>query len=245
MDSTPGRSAPAAQPPSTLSRVLNVVRVQYVNTYIFVWVPLMVLGGSLVISLAIYAMIGADEPMYGGGGQAPLWYFLVAGIQAMTLTFPFSQALSLTRREFFLGTMLAAALSAAGMALVYVLLGLLEQATDGYGIHGYVTYLPWVWESGWASAAVLVFALVMFFFVIGFWFATLYRQFGTVVLTTLLIGLAVLLVAAAFVITRMEAWGDVVSWVAQLGPFGAAGVIGATTVVLGIGSLLSLRRATP
>ena len=55
-------------------------------------------------------------PKYGGGAQAPLWYFDVVGIQALTLTFPFSQAMSVTRREFFLGTLLTAAFTSSILA---------------------------------------------------------------------------------------------------------------------------------
>ncbi|GAA2103923.1 MULTISPECIES: hypothetical protein [Brevibacterium] len=238
-------SASAAHAPTTLSRVLGVVRLQYLNSYIFVWVPLIVLSGAIVISLAVYWMIGSDEPMYGGGSQAALWYFLVVGVQAMTLTFPFSQAMSLARREFFLGTLLASALAAAGLAAVYVLLGLLERATDGYGINGYIAYLPWIWQSGWASGAALVFVMVMLFFIVGFWFSTLYRSLGTTVLTLVIIGLALCLLVVVFAITRLEAWPEVVSWVAQLGPLSAAGVLGLLVVVLGAGSWLTLRRSVP
>ena len=83
-----------------------------------------------MLALAIYAMLanaGVDGPKYGGGAQAPLWYFLVVGIQALTLTFPFSQAMSVTRREFYLGTLLTAALTSAILAGIFVVGGFIEQ----------------------------------------------------------------------------------------------------------------------
>ena len=70
----------------------------------YIWIPLIILVGALVLTLAIYAILagnGAPGPFYGGGSQAPLWYFLIVGIQALTFTFPFSQAMSVTRREFY------------------------------------------------------------------------------------------------------------------------------------------------
>ena len=57
-----------------MNRTVNVVRMQLINRQTYIWVPLMVLGGALLITLAIYAIIhnaGADGPMYGGGAQAP------------------------------------------------------------------------------------------------------------------------------------------------------------------------------
>ncbi len=91
-------------------------------------------------------------PFYGGGQQAPIWYFGVVGIQALTLTFPFSQAMSVTRWEFYLGTLLTAALTSAILAVIAVVGGLIEQATDGWGINGWFFALPWVWAYGAASA---------------------------------------------------------------------------------------------
>mgnify|MGYP006870045490 FL=1 len=121
-----------------MSRTLNVVRMQLANRETFVWVPLLILGSSFVISLIIWGIIaagGVTTNMYGGGAQAPLWYFIAVGVQALTLTFPFSQALSVTRREFFLGTMLTAALTAGILALIFVVGGLIEIATNLSLIH--------------------------------------------------------------------------------------------------------------
>ncbi|GAA4513359.1 hypothetical protein [Brevibacterium yomogidense] len=228
---------------ATGTRILHVVRLQFINRYTFLWVPLLITGAAVLISLAIYAMVGSDDPMYGGAGQAPLWYYLAMGVQAMSLTFPFSQAMSITRREFFLGTALAAAVSSTALAGFYVLLGIVEQATDGYGLNGYISLLPWVWSSGWAGAAALVFMLTMFFFFAGFWAATLYRRSGTMAVTLALVGLAVVLLAVVFGITRMEAWPRVLETFGTMGPFGAAGILACAALVAAAGSWLTLRRA--
>ena len=88
------------------NRTLSVVRMQLINKQTYIWIPLIILGGAFVLAMAIYAILagsGVPGPFYGGGAQAPLWYFGIVGIQALTLTFPFSQAMSVTRREFYLG----------------------------------------------------------------------------------------------------------------------------------------------
>jgi hypothetical protein len=66
---------------------------------------------------------------------------------SLSYTFPFSQALSITRREFF-GTMLAAVGTALILGAVFVGGGALEQVTTGWGVNGYFFYLDWVWRSG-------------------------------------------------------------------------------------------------
>ena len=104
-----------------MNRTLNVVRLQFVNKQTFLWIPLIVLVGAFVIALLVFSLIPADGPMYSGAAQAPLWYFAIIGSQALTLTFPFAQAMSLTRREFYLGSLAAAAISAAAMATVFTM----------------------------------------------------------------------------------------------------------------------------
>jgi hypothetical protein len=183
--------------------------------------------------------------MYGGAVQAPLWYFVGAGVQAMGLTFPFAQALTATRREFFLGTALAALLAASGLSLVVVLLGYLEQATNGYGVNGYISRLPWLWEQGGAVAGLLYLSFTLLVFFVGFWMATLYRRGGALVVTLAAIGLGVLVVGTLFVITRFELWGDVVRVFAEAGPLGVTGVLCVLVALAALAGWLTLRRSTP
>ncbi len=237
------RSVPS--PTAPRHRTLNVVRLQFINTQTFVWIPVLVLGGAWVVTMLIYWIIqgaGADGVTIGGGSQAPLWYFLVVGTQAMTMTFPFSQAMSLTRREFYLGSVVAAAVSGLGMAVVFVLLGLLEQATGGYGINGYFAYIDWVWEAGPLAAGLTYFVLTMLFFIIGFWFATLYKRFGTARLVLVMIGLGLLLVGLVALVTWRSAWPAVGVWILDSGSLGLTLWAILLCVLLAAGSYLTLRR---
>jgi hypothetical protein len=231
-----------------MNRTLNVVRMQLINRQTYLWVPLLVLGGSFAISLAIYAILssaGIDVPKYGGGMQAPLWYFLAVGIQALTLTFPFSQAMSVTRREFFLGTLLTAALSSAVQAVIVVIGGLLEQATTGFGLNGYFFYLPWMWEAGPLGAGVVFFTAAMLIFLIGFAAATIYKRFGALAVTAVLVGAGVVLVAIAWGVTATQSWVGVWEAILALGALGLAlwGLV--ATAALAASSFFALRRAVP
>lgn len=239
------QSGSMMRPPVMRHRTRNVVRLQFVNTQTFIWVPALVLGGAWILTLLIYWILqssGVDGVKTGGGSQAPLWYFLVVGIQAMTMTFPFSQAMSLTRREFYVGSLAAAAVSGLGMSLVFVLLGLIEQATEGYGINGYFAYLDWVWEGGPLAAGLTYFVSTMLFFIIGFWFATIYKRYGTAALTAVMIGLGLALVGIIALVTWQQAWPQVGQWILDAGSLGLtlwAIVVGA---LLAVGSYLTLRR---
>jgi hypothetical protein len=232
-----------------MSRSLNVVRLQLTNRMTYIWIPLIILFGSLAITLAIYALIvgggGDSATMFSGGAQAPLWYFMVVGIQALTLSFPFSQAMSVTRREFFLGTLLTAALTAGILSTIFIVGGVLEQATGGYGIGGYFFYVPWLWDAGWWAAWIGYFAIAMFMFVIGFWAATIYKRWGSLALTLVLVGVGVLFVAALWLAGRLNAWSAVFAWFAGQGSLGLTlwGIL--LIAILAATSFLTLRRATP
>jgi hypothetical protein len=232
-------------PPAARNRMLNVVRLQFVNTQTFVWVPALVLGGAWILTLLIAWILqgsGVTDTKAGGGSQAPLWYFLVIGIQAMTMSFPFSQALSLTRREFYIGSLAAAAVSSFGMSLVFVLLGLFEQATDGYGINAYFAYLEWVWAAGPLAAGLTYFVLTMFFFVIGFWFATIFKRFGTPILVIVMLGIGLVLVGLIALAGWQQAWPAIGQWIMDAGSLGLTlwGIL--LTALLAGGSYLTLRK---
>lgn len=231
-----------------MNRTLSVVRLQLVNKMTYIWIPLIILVGAWALSLAIYAMLstsGVPGPIYGGGSQAPLWYFMVVGIQALTLSFPFSQAMSITRREFHLGTLLTAAISAAILSTVFLVGGLIEQATTGYAMNGFFFYVEWIWAAGWWAAWITYFAIAMFMFVVGFWAATIYKRWGSLAITVVLIGLGAALVGAMWLIGQLNAWGDVAGWLAAQGSVGLTlwGVL--LIAVLAGTSFLTLRRAIP
>ncbi|MGV9768027.1 hypothetical protein ACWDR7_00835 [Microbacterium sp. NPDC003461] len=235
-------TAPARR--SLAGRTLNVVRLQLINAQSFVWVPLLILGAAIAISLLIFGMVPGGEVKVAGGANAPLWYFLAIGIQAMTLSFPFSQAMSITRREFFVGTVIVGAIGAAMMATIFLALAAIEAATNGYGLNGRIAYLEWFFEPGWASAWLTYFTITLLLYVVGFWIGTIWKRFGTLVLTSVLVVLGLALVVAIFVITRTESWEPVITWFAQTGPLVLTlwGLL--LTAVLSVGAYATLRKAT-
>lgn len=228
-----------------MSRTLNVVRMQFVNKLTYIWVPLLVLVGAFVLTLLVFSLIPGDGVKVGGGTQAPLWYFLVVGVQSLTLTFPFSQAMSVTRREFYLGTLLAATVTAAMLSVIFVIGGLVEQATNGWGMNGYFFYLDGLWAAGPFGALLSYFVIAMLFFITGFWAATIYKRFGNLWLTVVLVALGLVFVGLLWLAGRLDAWAEIGAWLAAQGALGMTlwGVV--LGVVLAGASFLTLRRAIP
>ncbi|GGA67980.1 hypothetical protein GCM10011490_18140 [Pseudoclavibacter endophyticus] len=225
------------------NRTLNVIRLQLISTQSFVWVPLVIVAGTLAICLIVFAMIPGDGVKPTGAAQAPLWYFAALGVQAMTLTFPFSQAMSVTRREFFVGTLVVGAIGGAMIATLFIALAGLEVITNGYGMNGRIAYLEWLFEPSWASAWLTYFTATLLLYVIGFWAATVYKRFGWLVLTAVGVVLALALVVGLFIITRTESWPAVFGWFAAVGPLAITLIGLGVTAVLAAGAYLTLRKA--
>ncbi|MBV0896015.1 hypothetical protein [Microbacterium sp. NC79] len=228
-----------------MSRIGTVTRMQFVNRWTFIWIPLIILGGTFIITLLIHWMIPTDEPKFGGGAQAPMWYMLSAGVMAMAATFPFSQAMSITRREFYIGTMTAGAITSGIMAVVFVIGGLLEDATNGWSFNSYFFRLDWLWHAGPVIAGIFYFALTMLLFSMGLFFATVYRRWGAPALTVGLVGLGLVLVGVVFLITKFELWGSVAGFFMSAGVTGLTFMLLGLTVVFATAAYLPLRRATP
>lgn len=228
-----------------MSRIGTVTRMQFVNRWTFIWIPLIILGGSFLVSLVIYSLIPLDTPKFGGGSQAPMWYMLSAGVMAMAATFPFSQAMSVTRREFYIGTVSAGAITALILALIFVVGGLIEDATNGWGLNGFFFRLDWLWEAGPFVAGLFYFTLTMLLFTIGFFFATIYRRWGAPVLTIGLVGLGLILAGLVFVFTKLDMWGAVAEFFLAAGVTGLTFILFALTIAFAVAAYLPLRRSTP
>lgn len=233
-----------------MSRVGTVTRMQFVNKWTFIWIPLIILGGAFVITQIIYLLINASVPnadtvKVGGGAQAPLWYFLSAGAMSMAATFPFSQAMSITRREFYIGTLSAAAITSAILGAIFVIGGYVEDATNGFGIGGYFFRLGWLWEAGPFIAGVFYFTAAMLFFTIGFFFATIWRRLGAGALAIGIVGFGLILIGIVAIITLTQSWPNVISFIMTMGVTGLTFGLLALTVVFAGAAYLPLRRSTP
>jgi len=228
-----------------MSRTVAVARMQLINKWTYIGWPLTILAASFIMSLAIFALIPVQEGKYGGGSQAPMWYFLVLGIQSMTLVFPFSQGLSISRRAFYLGTLSLFSLIALGMTGLYLLGGVIEKATNGWGVYGYFFSIPWVTDGPWYSTAAFFFVVMMFMFIVGFWFATIYKRWGTGGTVVSTVGTGLVLIGIGALSTLLQWWESIGTWFAQQTPLSLSGWAALLCLVLAAGSYSTLRRATP
>lgn len=231
-----------------MNRIMNVVRLQLSRKSTFIGIPLLILGGAGILSIIVFNMIPASAPVkYAGGASlSPIWYFMGIGLYARNLTFPFAISLGVTRREYFLGSMLTAFFSSLGMAIVYGVGAVIEDATGGWGMNGYYFRVPGLWEyMGPIYTALMYLVLSMLLFAIGFGFASIFKRWGSLALTASLVALGLVLAGFVLLATKLNLWGAVGEFFSNLAAGGTFALVAALTVVVVAASYLPLRRSTP
>lgn len=229
-----------------MNYIVKVGRMQMMNKWVFIGVPLTIMAAAVLVVILIGAVfVPGDQLFYTGAGQAPLWYFLGAGIQALTLAFPFSQGMSITRRNYYLGTMATFAIVSLAFAVLFFLLGLVEKATRGWFVGGMVFALPWVSSGPWFGTVAMVWMVAFLLFSIGFWAATIFKRWGVTGLLVSGLGTASVLLVIAAIFTMSHRWGAFAHFAIQQTPITVAIGIAVVILLLAAGSYLTLRRATP
>jgi hypothetical protein len=222
----------------------DVVRLQFANPNRTLAVPLYILGGVVLLTVAIsIAILRAGGTLDGADFNASvLWsvtgYTVAIGVQNVSASFPFALALGSTRRAFVLGNLASAFAQAAVVAVVAVLLLGLEHLTGGWFIGARALGTELLGDGNPAVLGGLMLLTVLTALSVGGVFAAAWVRFGArgpLVLTLALaaLGVLVLLLLLPQLTTffaGFEPW-----WLAAAG----AALIGLSLV----GQYLFLRRA--
>lgn len=235
------------------SRVWNVARLHVANPWATTGLPWFVVSAVFALNVAIWYIVAAaaggranldpDAFAFNGGGTWFLFYFVVIAVQAINLTFHFALGLGVTRRDYFLGTIVYFAALAASFAVIMPLLAELEKLTDGWGVGGRF-FAPgglqtWpAWQLGYA-----VFVAGMGMLMAGWFAGTIWVRWRVRGMYTMFAVLALALVGGAWLATVTKAWGNIGEFLAAQGVIGLVNWSLLTSTVVGLASYLVLRRA--
>jgi len=245
--------APAA--PTVTSRIWNVARMNMANPFLTLVMPWLITAAIFLLNLAIMLMViraaGGRENLdptafsYNGGISWILFFMTVVAVQTMNLTFRFALGFSVTRRDFYLGSALYFVMLSLIFGTGIAVLAGVERATGGWGIDA-AFFAP----DGLAEQplivlwALYVMALLMFLF-LGALAATVWVRWKAYGLYGLIIGLAVLLVAAGWMITASDSWGAIGEYLTGSPILEVWAWTLPVTVSCAVAGALILRRATP
>lgn len=242
-------------PPGALERMVNVARLHLVNRSAVIWLPLFILSVIFTFTLLIRWIVGvlieragndvAEATFVGGAAGFLVIYMLVVAVQAINLTFPFAQGYSVTRRDFYLGSALAFLGLAMFWAALMGTLGMIESATGGWGLGGYLFGLGYLGVDSVLATFYIYFMALLFFFFVGTAVASMYVRWKAWGLMGFFAGLALLLVGLIALATFTDSWPSVVAWLVHNGAVGVAAWSIVPTLLSLVTGFFILRRATP
>jgi uncharacterized membrane protein YhaH (DUF805 family) len=218
-----------------MSTWIKVARYHLADRRLYLWAPWGFLVFVFVVNLIITAVQGGPNPTKAVAGIYAV--FFVVGVLSIVRSLPFGLALGVSRRTYFIGTALLAALIAALDGLVLAALQAIETATGGWGVDMHFFQVghifPGPWYLTWLSSLVcllLVFAYGM--------------CVGIVVRRWEAIGLVVFLAPQAVVVLAGFRWESVNHFFAGLSAAGLTGVLAAVTAVFLAAGYAMTRRVT-
>ena len=253
--SSPSVQAASRKPAS--NRVLAVLRLHFVNIpTIFLW-PLAILVTIWLVNLAIWWLvdINVSAPTdlaeardgFGWTGAATFIfvYMMVVAIQAMSLTFPFALGYGVTRRDFYLGSVVAFVLMSLVWTVVLTAFAVLEENSGGWGLGGRM-FTGYLFGAGeWYQRSFVYLVGMLFFFFVGSAIATVWLRWKASGVTVFFIILTVLLVALAALVTVTRTWPAVGDWFATTGYYGVVAWSLIPAVIAAVAGYFILQRSTP
>ncbi len=247
-------AAPTAQEQaatrSSFARIPSAFKLQFTVPSQMIWVPLLVFFGAWAVAIGIGLWIrhvaGDGAAINTGASQATVWCLAFIAAYSASHTFPFSMALSYSRRVFVLGAFLAFATVSAGFGALFSIAILVERATDGFWAESYAFDLPFVTQNaGVLGAGILAGAVCLAAMMFGFFWSILYRRVSLVVLWVIVLALVALMAVTVMVLTQNDWWPHVWDWLAVQSSYSFAGWVLLLTLALTALNYLVIRRAVP
>lgn len=200
-----------------MNRVLRATRMQTVGWQYQLAVTWGNLLGVFAINLLIFMLIRSkieDKPVTGALATIYIVAFVI-GIRTLTQVLPFSMALSLTRRTFYLAALLVALGESVLYGVLLYLCKLLEGATGGWGLDLAFFGVPFLVQHN-PLLQILVYAVPLIALrMLGLLIGAVYKRWGmTGAFASMLVSALALGISIA-AITLADSWLAVGHWFAD------------------------------
>ncbi|GIG85996.1 ABC transporter permease [Plantactinospora endophytica] len=230
-----------------MNRVLTVTRVQLVGWQNTVGWPWLLLIMIFAVNYAVFLAIGDIEDNPTTGALISIYIVVfVTSINWITQLLPFSMALSVIRRTFYLATALFLVVQSVVFGILLFLCQLLEDATDGWGIRLRFFGLNFIdQQNPLLQIAIYTMPFILLGF-LGIFVAVFYKRFGLTGMWLLSTGTLLVLAGLAVLITWLDLWDGIGRWLTDQ-PM-AAWFVGWPVLLAALlagAGYLTIRRVTP
>ncbi|WP_261570533.1 ABC transporter permease [Frankia gtarii] len=230
----------------SVDTLVKIARYHLLDRVAYLWAPWATLTFAFVVDVVVTGVLPSghtDHHWVGGLGAIYVATFVV-GLQSVTKGLPFGLALGLSRRTYYLGTVVLAVALAAVLGAVLTVLRAVEGATGGWGLSMGMFRVPYILAGSWYDAWLTSFVALALLYVYGGWWGLVHRRWGLVGLISFAAGQVTVLLAAAVAATWTHTWSSVGHFFTTLSAVGLTGVLAALAVVLMAGGFTTLRRVT-
>ncbi|MGG4145253.1 hypothetical protein ABEW34_19250 [Paenibacillus algorifonticola] len=228
-----------------MNRTLSVIKLHRRDRFSWFFIPLLILSSSFVVNLLISWLIADTENMYTGGISSLLVYIFVLGIIVVAQTFPFAISFSISRFNYFAGTIVMALLMSLGSALLLLLMSIIEnQLTNHWWSGLYFFYLPYLSDGNLLVQLLTLFLIALHLFLWGFVLGSFYRKFKKTGMLILFLASGVVLTLSSYIITQNHGWLDIWAWLIKHTALGLSLWLLPFILLNALLSFLMLRRST-
>lgn len=191
------------------TETVKALRIQTLKPGTTFGIPWFSIAIAIVLCTALFAVIGDQVPYHSRStGALSAFYLSGVGVQPWLVTqlFPFSAALSITRRAFIRATILLVLAETVIAGLGLALLNKIEIGTDGWFVHMRLLDLPHVHQDNYFTQALVYGVPMMALTSVTAFLGAVFRVFGQFGLWVCFVALAFLsaaVVAALFLVHGM------------------------------------------
>lgn len=227
-----------------MNRTLSVIKLHRRDKFSWVFIPLLILGSSFLVNWLISMMISEDD-IYTGGVSSLLVYIFVIGILVVAQTFPFAISFSISRSNYFTGTIVMGLICSLVSALLLLVMSIIEnQLTNHWwtGLHFF--HIPYLSDGNLLAQLLMLFLLILHLFLWGFVIGSFYRKFRKVGMLIFALASLLVLTPVYYIITQNQWWFDIWAWLTKHTAFGLSLWLIPFILLNALLSFLMLRRST-
>ncbi|MGA0568839.1 hypothetical protein ACO2Q7_16030 [Rathayibacter sp. KR2-224] len=235
--------------PSATRRIWNVTRLHFANRFSMIALPWIIIGFVYLVNMVIWISIFASThqqltgTQWSGSTMYIFVYFGIAAAQAMSLTFRFAMGMSATRRDYYLGTVVAFALQGLLFTAACTLLSYIEDWTRGYGMSAHMFSNVYMGSGSVWERLFTTFGAFMFCFALGALAGSVFVRWRANGLYALGAIIALLAVGFIAVTTLTESWPAVGAWFVDARTVGVVAWLLIPMIVSAVIGFFVLRRA--